>query len=473
MKPNRDKLKVIIEPLKFRVTTRAVAHAYANSPGGAILESSRAIGPFARYSIFVKDPVGEVCFRDDVDSFESFINNLAQQLSHVGDVAEKTYSVPFVGGWIGYVGYDAATTASRGTCTNSLPLAHFRLYDTAAIYDHHTNTWYGVFVDWPDSTIANRSSIQSRISRLSQRLARIENEDNEPEKNACEPASSINNDWSRDNYLSAVERVLKYIADGDAYQINLAQRFSIETSLTPGDLYMRLRDCNPSSHAAFLTTKNAAIISSSPELFLNLRNGHVVTRPIKGTRPRGDNEWSDQTNRDELESSEKDHAELAMIVDLMRNDLGRVCEFGSVRVIDPGAIEALPTVFHRTATIEGRLRENQNWSDLFLATFPGGSITGAPKIRAMQIIDELEPAPRGVYCGSIGYIGLDGSMQMNIAIRTMIQVGRTVHIHAGSGIVADSEPEAEHAEILAKARAMFEAVGCEAPQPALCTGVAT
>ncbi len=473
MKTNRNKLKAIVEPLKSRVTTRAVALAYANSPHSAILESSRAMGPFARYSIFAKDPVQEVCFRDDVDSFESFINNLAQQLTHVGDAVERIDSVPFVGGWIGYVGYDAATTESRETCNNSLPLAHFRLYDTVAIYDHHTNSWYGVFVDWPDSTIENRPSIQSRISRLKQRLAQIENEDSEPETNDCTNASPPKNDWSRDDYLRAVERVLKYIADGDAYQINLAQRFSIETSLNPADLYMRLRDCNPSSHAAFLTTKNAAIISSSPELFLNLRNGHVVTRPIKGTRPRGDDQWSDQTNRDELESSEKDHAELAMIVDLMRNDLGKVCEFGSVRVSDPGTIEALPTVFHRTATVEGRLRENQNWSDLLLATFPGGSITGAPKIRAMQIIDELEPAPRGVYCGSIGYIGLDGSMQMNIAIRTMTQMGQLVHIHAGSGIVADSEPEAEHAEILAKARAMFEAVGCETPQPACCIGASS
>ena len=192
---------------------------------------------------------------------------------------------------------------------------------------------------------------------------------------------------------------------------------------------------------------------------MELRGDHVTTRPIKGTRPRGGSAREDETLRRALAESEKDAAELNMIVDLLRNDLGRVCSFGSVRVVDPGEIETHPTVFHRVATIEGRLTPGRGWAGLLRASFPGGSITGAPKIRAMQIIDELEPTRRTAYCGAIGMIGLDGSMSLSVAIRTMIQAGGSVHLHAGGAIVADSQPEEEYREILAKARGMFAALG--------------
>jgi para-aminobenzoate synthetase component 1 len=205
-------------------------------------------------------------------------------------------------------------------------------------------------------------------------------------------------------------------------------------------------------------------LSSSPELFLQLRDGHVVTRPIKGTRPRIGDCRADAVYRRELIHSDKDRAELTMIIDLLRNDLGRVCSFGTVRVTEADKIEEHPTVFHRVATIEGDLKPGNNWLDLMRAAFPGGSVTGAPKIRAMQIIDELEPTPRGVYCGSIGWIGLDGSLSFNIAIRTMVQVGDLVHVYAGGAIVADSTPEGEYKEIIAKAAGMLQALGCEMPK---------
>jgi para-aminobenzoate synthetase component 1 len=208
---------------------------------------------------------------------------------------------------------------------------------------------------------------------------------------------------------------------------------------------------------------DVAVLSSSPELFLGLQDGMVTTCPIKGTRPRGTDQASDNAARAELTSSAKDQAELAMIVDLLRNDLGRVCEYGSVAVLDAGRIEAHPTVFHRVATIVGQLRSGQTWIDLLRATIPGGSITGAPKIRAMQIIAELESTQRSVYCGSIGMIGLDGSLQLSVAIRTMIQVGNVVHVFAGGAIVADSDPQDEYREILAKAAGMLQALGCGEP----------
>jgi para-aminobenzoate synthetase component 1 len=262
----------------------------------------------------------------------------------------------------------------------------------------------------------------------------------------------------RPDFLRRVEEVKRYIRAGDVYQVNLTQRFDATTDATPEALYARLRHFSPSGHAAFLRFDDAAIISSSPELFLHLRDRVVTTRPIKGTRPRTGHPAIDDGRRRELAKSAKDRAELAMIVDLLRNDLGRVCEFGSVRVEHEGAIEMHPTVLHRVATISGRLREDADWCDLLAATFPCGSVTGAPKIRAMQIIDELEPTARGVYCGAIGYVGLDGAAQFNVAIRTMVYQGGAVQLYAGSGIVADSVAEHEYDETLAKARGMMLAL---------------
>lgn len=266
---------------------------------------------------------------------------------------------------------------------------------------------------------------------------------------------------SRAEYVHKVEQIKEYIRAGDVYQVNLTMRWAVKTTATPRQIYDRLCEINPAPYGALLEYDDFAIISASPELFLDVHDGRVITRPIKGTRPRTGDPTKDATARRDLETSEKERAELNMIVDLMRNDLGRVCEYGSVRVTDPGSIEEHPTVFHRVATIEGRLAEGKTNLDLLRATFPAGSITGAPKIRAMQIIRELEPTPRGVYCGSIGWIGSDGSMCMNVAIRTMVQVGDTVYVHAGSGIVADSDPEQEYEETLLKAKAMFQALGVD------------
>jgi len=263
-----------------------------------------------------------------------------------------------------------------------------------------------------------------------------------------------------DQYIQKVERAKAYIAAGDIFEVNLSQRFVAQVDAPPEDIYRRLRAASPSSHAAFLPWPNLAVMSSSPELFLQLTDGHVVTRPIKGTRPRGHDDASDLINRRALESSEKDHAELTMIIDLLRNDLGRVCAYGSVLVREAVTIESLPHVFHQVATVEGMLQSQFTWLDLLRASFPGGSITGAPKIRAMQIINELEQSPRGVYCGAIGLIGLDGNLSLNIAIRTMVQQGNTVRFDAGGAIVADSDPHQEYEEIMAKVKGMMQALNC-------------
>jgi para-aminobenzoate synthetase component 1 len=267
---------------------------------------------------------------------------------------------------------------------------------------------------------------------------------------------------TRDEYLANVHRAKRYIAAGDAYEVNLTQRFSTTTDAPPLDIYRRLRLANPAWFSAYLAWDDRAILSVSPELYLDLCGQHAITRPIKGTRPRTGDPATDARHRAELITSIKDQAELNMIIDLLRNDLGRVSRVGTVQVISPGQIEEHPTVFHRVATVVGELTPDHDWTDLLRATFPGGSITGAPKVRAMQIIEELEPTPRDAYCGAIGYIGLDGTMVLNLAIRTMIQTGQSLHLYTGGAIVADSDPHDEYNETMAKAAGMLRALGHDA-----------
>jgi anthranilate/para-aminobenzoate synthase component I len=271
----------------------------------------------------------------------------------------------------------------------------------------------------------------------------------ERQRLASEPAK-LRSTFERDAYISAVERVIDYIRGGDVFQVNLSQRFTLPMVEAPIRIADRLL---PARYGAFLDFGDHAIISNSPELFIRVTpDRRIITRPIKGTRPRAPG-----MERELLESA-KDQAELNMIVDLERNDLGRVCEIGSVRVSEARAIETHPTVYHGAATIQGRLRREISFVDLLRAVLPGGSITGAPKIRAMEIIEELEPVRRGPYCGAIGYLGCGGEMEFNVAIRTMIVKDDLVHIPVGGGIVADSDPGAEYDETLVKARAMFAAL---------------
>jgi len=260
--------------------------------------------------------------------------------------------------------------------------------------------------------------------------------------------------FTRESYCEAVARTIEYIRSGDVFQVNLSQRLTAVTDQTPAMIYHRLAANTPAWYGAFLDFGDHALLSNSPELLLHVRpDRRVITRPIKGTRPLGPGMEA------ELRRSIKDQAELNMIVDLERNDLGRVCQTGSIRVTEPRVIEAHPTLYHGAATIEGVLRKDVGLVDLLRATFPGGSVTGAPKIRAMQIIEELEPVRRGPYCGAIGYLATDGTIQFNVAIRTMIAKGNQIHIPVGGGIVADSEPAAEYEETLVKARAMVAALG--------------
>jgi para-aminobenzoate synthetase component 1 len=355
--------------------------------------------------------------------------------------------VPFPGGAVGAFGYDLARHLERLPCAAQddldFPDLVVGFYDQVEILDRQEGRSWTLRVPGAGGPRA-----------LDDDSARI--------AFAAPPRPSTpGRNFERPAYLAAVERVREHIRAGDVYQANLSQRFHARSRRSNPDLYRALRARSPAPFGAILEFGPRAVLSVSPERFLELRDGRVLTRPIKGTRPRGADPAADARLREELLESPKDDAELAMIVDLERNDLGRVCETGSVRVVAPKTLEVHSTVFHLSATIEGRLRAGLGPVDLLRAAFPGGSVTGAPKIRAMEIIDDLEPTRRAFYTGAIGMIGYDGSLNLSIAIRTLLREGEDVWFQAGGGIVADSDPEAEYEETLTKARALRAALAEE------------
>jgi para-aminobenzoate synthetase component 1 len=453
--------RAIVQPVEASAPPESVLVLTAAGRDPAVLETVRPSTVCGRFSIFARDPVETFTVSDDCDDQAGTpIRRLVRRVAGFPALDAPPESVPFAGGWIGYLAYEAGLVEQRvpprPPAASTIPLVRFGLYDHVLVFDHTDERWYACAIDWPEAWRLERPPVEHRLDTLRKRLytAEASRLAPPPEPETAIPVANM----SREAYRIKVARAIDYIRAGDIYQVNLTQRFSARTDASPLELYRRLRRFNPSPHAAFLQWDEGAIVSASPELFLDVCDRRVVTRPIKGTRPRVGDEIIDATRRRELDESEKERAELTMIVDLLRNDLGRVCEYGSIRVTDPGAIEEHPTVLHRVATIEGRLSPDRGWADLLEAALPGGSVTGAPKIRAMQIIRELEPTPRSVYCGSIGWIGLDGNLSLNIAIRTMVQRGSTVHVHAGGAIVAESDPQREYEEIQAKAAGMFAAL---------------
>ncbi|MFQ5863524.1 MAG: aminodeoxychorismate synthase component I [Candidatus Brocadiales bacterium] len=360
--------------------------------------------------------------------------------------------IPFTGGAVGYISYDLCHFVERLPSTTiddiGFPDMYFGFYDTIIVYDHHEGRCFLVGKNVENdtyhiTTAAHKKGPASATGGRSPRSGK---------------KRVIKGNFTKEAYLGAVRRAKEYIAQGDIYQVNLSQRFETEITIPPHELYMRLRATNPAPFSSYIQFDNKAVVSSSPERFLRLRLGRVQTRPIKGTRPRGSDAKSDRSLMTQLINSPKDNAELTMIVDLERNDIGRVCNYGSVRVTNKKVLQAHPTVFHLVATIEGDLHPRYDAVDLLKATFPGGSITGTPKIRAMEIIDELEPTRRSLYTGAIGYIGFNGNMDLSIAIRTFLVENSRAYFQAGGGIVADSDPEEEYQETLHKAKALMKSV---------------
>lgn len=438
--------------------------ALAQLPTSALLESAKGFGELGRYSLFAAFPRGifEISGgrwrlsnawpgeRPDPSSspFQALRALLRQ-------TARRERSKHFFhGGWIGFLGYDLAPLLERvprrAPPRGTVPDLHLAYYDTFVIHDRSKSRFEIVGIDrFAEGESRRRQRVERFLETISSKPPRVE-EEGVPLVSTA-PAS----DFSPDEYCHAVERILEYIRAGDIFQANLSQCFSAPWQGTVESLYNRSLSMSPAPFAALLRNDEWSVVSTSPERFLKVQpDGWVETRPIKGTRARGRDKIHDLLLRAELGASEKDRAELTMIVDLERNDLGRVCEYGTVSVTGHAEVESFSNVHHLVSTVRGKLHPSRDVVDLLRASFPGGSITGAPKIRAMQVIDELERGRRGVYTGAIGYFSDHGGVDFNIAIRTLVVEGGNVSYHVGGGIVADSNPILEYRETLTKGERM-------------------
>ena len=371
--------------------------------------------------------------------------------------------IPFAGGAVGYFSYDLCHFIERLPATAiddlDLPECYLAFYDAAIVFDHREGRTYLVATGFPEQDeVRRKRRARERLAELKSRVAGKPVIIEEQMPLAVVEDLVLKSNFSHREYLKAVAAAREYICAGDIFQVNLSQRFETDLNIPPYELYRRLRRLNPAPFASYLNFDEVSVVGASPERFLKVRGDRVETRPIKGTRPRGKSPEEDRVLAEELLSSVKDRAENVMIIDLERNDIGRVCRYGTVRVTELAALETYSTVFHLTSTVEGRLRRDKNRIDLLKAAFPGGSITGAPKVRAMEIIDELEPTRRSVYTGAIGYLSFSGEMDLNIVIRTFLIKGRRAYFQVGGGIVYDSEAEAEYVETLDKARALIQAL---------------
>jgi len=374
--------------------------------------------------------------------------------------------VPFIGGAVGYLSYDLCHFIERLPASAvddlQLPECYFGFYDLVLAFDNLKGKAYIISSGFPEL------KEEVRLERAARRLKEVKEELKGISPGAEAPplpataSGGLTGGFSHQEYAAAVEKARQYIIAGDIFEVNLSQRFQAQLSLEPYQLYQRLRQINPAPFAAYLGFDEVTVASASPERFIRLRGDWVETRPIKGTRPRGKNEAEDKALADELTGSVKDRAENMMIVDLERNDLGRVCRYGTVKVTELAVLERFPTVFHLTSTIEGRLKEGKGGIDLLKASFPGGSITGAPKVRSMEIIDELEPTRRSIYTGNIGYLGFNGDLDLSIVIRTFIIKDGRAYYQVGGAVTYDSNPEAEYQETLDKAGALVKALNATA-----------
>lgn len=419
------------------------------------------------WSIFAAEPVEVFEFSLHEDQpFEKLLTVLSKyRLNKNGPDA---FCGCFCGGWIGYFGYELGRFVeklpSRAVDDLGFPVIRLGFYDKAILYDHQRGQFILLALDCGGQNPA----LEEKFQQLNDWVDEAANVTVSAPENADIEAidtERIDSNMTKDVYLDTIARIKHYIIEGDTYQINLSQRFETPFTGRSIDVFHWQNRFNPSPFAAYLAWDDKAVVSASPELFLQVEKNLITTKPIKGTRPRNpllsDDSPENSGHFHDLVLSEKDQAELAMIVDLERNDLARICKPGTRGVLCARKVEIFPTVYHAVAVVQGQLSATagpQRVVDILKATFPGGSITGAPKIRSMEIIDELEPTARSVYTGSIGWIGLDYDLCWNIAIRTILIAGQTATIQAGGGIVADSDAEAEWQETITKARALIAGI---------------
>jgi para-aminobenzoate synthetase component 1 len=498
-------MRPLIQEIPTPHTPETLVEQLSGQSGIILLRSNSFDATQARYSFVTANPFlifqsfGSRC------EIQSAIGNRQSAIHfgnpwHLLDALMSRYELldemdsPFpLGGAFGYWGYDLKNFTEPKLSRHAendleLPDCHVGFYDSLVVFDHQLGKVFiistGLNADGSRSEKHANEQLEFWKTVLEKELPQ-RHRDTEFEKNSlrlCVSVANVSSNLSREEFIAKVQRAQKYIRAGDIYQVNLSHRLTAQLPTerrtpirrvdnysdehaesefgapTGWNFFQKLSAVSPAPFSAFLHCGDFQICSSSPEQFLRMSGAHIITRPIKGTRPRDVNPTRDAQLAYELQTSPKELAELVMITDLLRNDLGKVCEFGSVQVPDLAKLEKFAQVQHLVSTVEGRLKNGVTHFAAFASAFPGGSITGAPKFRAMEIIDELEPVSRGPYCGALGYLGFNRESQLSIAIRTAICAREKIHFHVGAGIVADSRPEAEYEETLAKARGFFAAV---------------
>ncbi len=474
--------------LHYSVDSTQLFAKICQKPWAMLLDSGQPKSQYGRFDIFVADPFVTLSTFDQApnNSFQPADNHvhfpeIVTQICQDGKITHSTddpfvilnslllpyrqayqnqiidkkgfKNLPFTGGALGYFGYDLGrqlehlpTIAEKNS---AIPHMMVGIYDWAVVVDHREKTACLVSHGLHPTTLDNWKSLCDFFDKK-----------NHP-KTQCEDfalTTCVKSNMDFASYAKAFNAIKNYISAGDCYQVNLAQRFSAEVKGNAWQGYLKLRDISPAPFMAYMNFGDLQVLSGSPERFLQVVDNHVETRPIKGTRPRASDEATDNAYALELQNSLKDRAENLMIVDLLRNDISKNCETGSVKADILFQLQSFANVHHLVSIVTGKLAETKTAIDLLRGCFPGGSITGAPKLRSMQIIEELEPHRRGVYCGAIGYIGFDGNMDTNITIRTAVVSQNEVSFYAGGGIVADSVLEKEYSETLDKASSMMKAM---------------
>jgi para-aminobenzoate synthetase component 1 len=436
-----------------------IVNSFAAKEWTVFLDSGHPRSKQGRYDIISGNPICTLETRgvnttittknDVIVSNENPFELLKSELNRYAKMFDSQniahFDLPFVGGAMGYFSYDLARRLENlpNLAQNSEAISEMTvgIYDWALVVDHETKKSFLICYD----------ESEAKLDEMCDFLAGVQTVDNDVN---FAVTSNITADYSQETYAQAFQKIKRYLKDGDCYQVNLTQRFSAICEGNTWQAYEALREINAAPFSVYLNFPNVKILSSSPERFLKLKNGQVETKPIKGTRPRKSDKIENAAQLHDLINNPKDRAENVMIVDLLRNDISKVCQ--NVRVPKLFEIESYTTVHHLVSTVTGELKPNQHALDLLQNCFPGGSITGAPKIRAMEIIEEIEPNRRGVYCGAMGYIGFDGNMDTNIVIRTLVESNSKIQFWAGGGIVNDSNVDDEYQESFDKAAAMFE-----------------
>ena len=457
---------MIIKSIPYQ-DSLSIFSRFSLQPWSLWLDSAQTNSDLGRYSFIAVDPFATLTSKNGVIRFlkQNFNSNpfnfLKQEFAKYSSSHIQT-SVPFPGGIAGYFGYElnqhieSIKPAKQDDC--QFPDLALGFYDVVIGFDHLKKQAWICSTGLPEKEPSARQyRAEKRIKEFNNRISNFGRESFFCQSQSL-PSSSITaqSNFTHKQYIKAVQQVVDYIYAGDIFEANISQRFSarLPSHFSPFELYQRLRRNNPAPFAAYFNPDEVIIASSSPERFIQLHGRQVETRPIKGTRRRGATLTEDQQLADELVASVKDQAENVMIVDLMRNDLSKVCENHSVKVPTLCGLVTFANVHHLVSVITGKLKSDKTAIDLLQASFPGGSITGAPKIRTMEIIAEIEPHVRGPYCGSVGYIGFDGSMDTSITIRTFAIKKNHLTFHGGGAITADSDPEQEYQETLAKVAAL-------------------